>query len=204
MYIPPYFNVEDRETQYALIRAHSFGLLINQVDGAPFATHLPFVVQGDTLVAHMARANPQWQSFDTVAEVLCVFQGPHAYVSPSWYQGDKVVPTWNYSAVHVYGVPRIVADPMEVFELQKRLVDANEQGMPEPWRLEDVDRDYIDSMLRAIVCFEIPITRIEGKAKLSQNKSAQDIVDTVAGLRARENGDDLVLAAAMMDMKPGI
>ncbi|MGH6617911.1 MAG: FMN-binding negative transcriptional regulator, partial [Alphaproteobacteria bacterium] len=101
MYLPPYFEETDRETLYGVIRDNNFGLLITTVDGAPFATHLPFLLEGDRLVAHMARANPQWRGFERGGEVLCVFQGPHGYVSPRWYAGTRLVPTWNYVAVHI-------------------------------------------------------------------------------------------------------
>lgn len=184
MYLPKDFAVEDRETLYALIRDNSFGLLISQVDGQPFATHLPFLLEDDVLVAHMARANPHWQAFAEGGEVLCVFQGPHAYVSPSWYTAENVVPTWNYAAVHVYGTPEIVDDPQGAFDDQDRLVDFNEAGFDVPWRLGDRDREFVDGMMRAIVNFRIPIARIEGKFKLSQNRPDVDRDRVAAELRA--------------------
>jgi len=148
--------------------------LISQVGGQPFATHLPFLLEGDTLVAHMARANPQWHGFSEGCEVLCTFQGPHAYVSPSWYTAKNAVPTWNYAAVHVYGKPEIIDDPQAAYIDQEKLVEFNEAGYDKPWRLGDCDREFIDGMIRAIVNFRIPITRIEGKFKLSQNRPVED------------------------------
>jgi len=187
MYIPKPYAVADRDVLYDVIRENNFGLLINQVEAGPFATHLPFLIEGDVLVSHMARANPQWRSFAQGGEVLCVFQGPHAYISPRSYESDDTVPTWNYVAVHVYGVPAIVDDPAQAYADQQRLVDAHEAGAAEPWSLAERDRALIDSMLRAIVNFRIPIARIEGKFKLNQNKSAADRAGTIAGL---ERSDD--------------
>ena len=174
MYLPKDFAVEDRETLYGLIRKNSFGLLISQVNGQPFATHLPFLLEDGMLVAHMARANPHWQGFADGDEVLCVFQGPHAYVSPSWYTVETAVPTWNYAAVHVYGTPEIVDDPKVAYTDQEKLVYSNEAGFETPWRLGGRDQDFVDGMISAIVNFRIPITRIEGKFKLSQNRPVED------------------------------
>lgn len=192
MYLPKDFAVEDRETLDALIRDNSFGMLVSPVDGAPFVSHLPFLLEGDTLVAHMARANPQWQGFAAGSEVLCVFQGPHAYVSPSWYTTENAVPTWNYAAVHVYGTPEIVDDPQEAYSDQEKLVDFNESGFGSPWQLGDRNRDFVDGMMRAIVNFRIPIARIEGKFKLSQNRPEVDRARVTAAL---SGSDDPAVAA---------
>lgn len=176
MYVPEKFQVEGRETLYDVIRANNFGVLMSQADGRPCATHLPFLLDGDVLVAHMARANPHWRAFADGGEVLCVFQGPHAYVSPSWYAAENAVPTWNYVAVHVYGTPKIVADAAAAYADQKRLVDAHEAGFADPWSIDGRDRNFIDGMIRAIVNFRIPVARIEGKFKLSQNRPEEDRV----------------------------
>ncbi|MBT5111004.1 MAG: FMN-binding negative transcriptional regulator [Rhodospirillaceae bacterium] len=183
MYLPPAFEIEDRDSLYAIIRENNFGILTNQVEGAPFATHLPFMVEGDCLVAHMARANPQWRAFGDGAPALCVFQGPHAYISPSWYDSKDMVPTWNYVAVHVRGTPRIIDDPAAAYATQQRLVAAQELNLPEPWRLENEDRARIDGLLRSIVVFEIPIDQIHGKAKMNQNRTLADRRGAIAGLR---------------------
>ena len=182
MYIPKAYEVADRDVLYGVIAENNFGLLINQVEGAPFATHLPFMIEGDVLVCHMARANPQWRSFAVDTEVLCVFQGPHAYVSPNWYESPEAVPTWNYVAVHVHGVPEIIADPAAAYADQARLVEAHEAGFAEPWSLAERDRGMIERMLRSIVNFRIPIARIEGKFKLGQNKSAADRAGVISAL----------------------
>ncbi len=184
MYLPETFQVEDRDVLYDVIRANNFGVLMSQVEGRPFATHLPFVLDGDVLVAHMARANLHWRAFADGGDVLCVFQGPHAYVSPSWYAAENAVPTWNYVAVHAYGTPEIVEDSAAVYADQKRLVDTHEAGFAEPWAIDGQDQGYVDGMIRAIVDFRIPISHIEGKFKLSQNRPEDDrvrVADTLAG-----------------------
>jgi len=197
MYVPDAFRVDDREALYGVIRDNSFGLLMSQVEGKPFATHLPFLLDGDVLVAHMARANPHWRGFSDGGAVLCVFQGPHAYVSPSWYEVENAVPTWNYAAVHVYGTPQIVEDPHAAYADQERLVDLYESGMDAPWRLADRDRGFVDGMLRAIVNFHIPIDRIEGKFKLSQNRSDADRDNVIAALCASDDPGDAACGALM-------
>ncbi|MDD9906949.1 MAG: FMN-binding negative transcriptional regulator [Rhodospirillaceae bacterium] len=203
MYLPKDFAVEDREMLYGLIRANSFGLLISHVDGQPFATHLPFLLEGDVLVAHMARANPHWLAFADGGEVLCVFQGPHAYVSPSWYTVENAVPTWNYTAVHVYGTPEIVDDPQAAYADQDKLVDFNEAGFETPWRLGARDRDFVDGMIRAIVNFRIPIARIEGKFKLSQNRPEEDRERVAAQLEASADPAAAACGALMSARRDG-
>jgi transcriptional regulator len=125
------------------------------------------------IVGHMARANPQWRQFDPEREVLAVFSGPHAYVSPSWYETHPSVPTWNYAAVHVYGRPRIIEDPESVRASIQRLVDRYESDFETPWRM-NLPQRYETSRLRAIVAFEIEISRLEGKFKLNQKSDEVD------------------------------
>jgi transcriptional regulator len=179
VYVPPKFSVTDRDLLYDVIRRYDFALLIGDDGVAPVATHLPFRLEGDDLLAHMARANPHWKSFAPGKEALVVFQGPHCYVSPRWYESQPSVPTWNYVAVHVYGVPEIVDDADAVVAGQAALVDQYEQGA---WQLGDQPADYVAGMARAIVSFRIPIARIEGKFKLNQNKSPEDRSRVVAEL----------------------
>lgn len=171
MFVPKHFSVEDRDALDEVIREYPFGLLIGPVADRPFATHLPFLLDGDRLLAHVARGNPHWQTMDGRTEMLTVFSGPHAYVSPRWYAGGPAVPTWNYVAVHVYGAPRIFADDRPVRALLDRLVHTYEGGA---WTLGEQDADYVARMTRGIVAFEMPIARIEGKFKLSQNRPAED------------------------------
>ena len=171
MYVPKHFSVADRDSLECVIHDNPSGLLVGVVDGAPFATHLPFLLDGDRLLAHVARGNPHWRVIDGKTEMLAVFSGPHAYVSPRWYAAGPAVPTWNYVAVHVYGAPRIIDDTTSVRALLDRLVAEYEAGA---WALDGQDPDYVDRMMRGIVAFEMPVARIEGKCKLSQNRPAED------------------------------
>jgi transcriptional regulator len=178
MYIPKFNAVTDTTLLHVLMRRFSFATLVTTHEGAPFATHLPFLIYPEvgehtTLVAHMARGNPQWQDFDGRSEALVIFQGPHAYISPSWYGEPVSVPTWNYAVVHAYGVPRVIEDEARVREVVRALVDEHEGGFAEPWAM-DLPEEYLQKQLRAIVAFELPIARLEGKLKLSQNRSDED------------------------------
>ena len=206
MYIPKTFREDDLGQLQALMWRYSFAILVTQnasshstssgqagaePGGAPFATHLPFVLDAErgpygTLLAHMARANPQWQSFGEGREALVIFQGPHAYISPSWYDVEPSVPTWNYAAVHAYGVPRIVEDTAALDRMLHDLVDVNEAAFEQPWELRLPD-DYMRGKLRAIVGFEIEITRLEGKLKMSQNRTGRERERVAAALR--QHGD---------------
>ena len=201
MYVPKDFAITDRQTQLDFIQAAGWGYLTGIINDAPFVTHLPFLIEGEDggekLVAHMARANPHWESFANEKEQLVGFPGPHGYISPSWYETKKAVPTWNYAAAHVYGIPQIIDDPDAVYAGQKKLVDHYEAQFDTPWAMESVEAEYIDGMLRAIVCFEIPIKRIESKFKLSQNRTAQDRANVIDALSRSENSSAHALAALM-------
>jgi transcriptional regulator len=178
MYIPKAFQVSDHSVLGEFIEHHSFATLVSMVDGKPFATHLPLLfdrtrsAQG-ALLGHVARANPQWRVFDGQQETLAIFQGPHAYVSPSWYATSPAVPTWNYTAVHVYGVPQVIDDEQAFSSLLDRLIAYYEAGMPQPWP-GILPADFRATLMQGIVGFVMPIDRIEGKFKLSQNRSRAD------------------------------
>jgi len=201
MYIPKPFAETDRDTLFDLIDAHAFGLLMSVEGGVPVGSHIPFVLdrasgEYGTLQAHVARANRQWQGFDGESEVLCVFSGPHAYVSPGWYDpANPAVPTWNYAVVHAYGVPRVVDDPAHLRAQQDALVARFEAGRAEPWSLASQRENYIEGMLKGIVAFEIPVARLEGKFKLSQNHPEANRRGAIRGLRD-EAGDLGSLAVA--------
>lgn len=209
MYIPEPFAETDRETLFDLIEAHAFGLLVTAEDGVPVASHIPFVLdraagEHGTLQAHLARANPQWRGFDGETQVLCVFSGPHAYVSPGWYDpANPAVPTWNYAVVHAYGVPRIVEDPALVRAQQEALVARFEAGRPEPWTMASQRPDYIAGMLKGIVAFEIPVTRLEGKFKLNQNHPEGNRRGAIHGLRSEAGDPDGLAVAALMAAREG-
>ncbi len=182
MYIPKSNLETDPSVLYQFMRAHNFAALITQRDGQMVATHIPFMLDAErgVLKAHLARANDQWQSFDG-GEALVIFQGAHAYVSPTWYETHPSVPTWNYAVVHVYGVPQIVEDDATVHDMLRELVENHERGRDPEWQMNLPD-DYYQKMRQAIVVFELPITRIEGKFKLSQNRSEADQESVIAHL----------------------
>jgi transcriptional regulator len=202
MYLPNSFRADDRDQLHGLMREYNFATLITQHEGAPFATHLPFMLDVErgphgTLLAHMARANPQWRDFSAGGEALVIFQGPHAYISPSWYESHPSVPTWNYAVVHAYGIARPIEDHDTLYRMLEALVDTHEASFAQPWRME-LPGDYMDKMMRAVVGFEIEITRLEGKLKLSQNRSEHDQRRVVEMLAS--SADPLsVEVAAMME-----
>ena len=200
MYLPKSFQTEDLAELHGFMRAYNFATLVTQHQGAPFASHLPFLLDAErgphgTLLAHVARANPQWRDFDTTSEALVIFQGPHAYISPSWYETHPSVPTWNYAVVHAYGVPRVVEDQARLHHILETLVDTHEAAFAQPWRM-DLPHDYLDKMMRAVVGFEIEITRLEGKLKLSQNRSEHDQQRVAEMLR--DSDDPLSVDVATM------
>jgi transcriptional regulator len=191
MYSPPYNRVEDRAEVAAFMRAHNFPVLVT---GAPAlrASHLPVVVEerGGQIVIdmHMARANPQWRDFPG-REVLVVFSGPHSYISPRWYEETERVPTWNYAAVHAYGVPVVVENIQNRHASQRRLIESLD---PE-WlaKFDALDAGYVERMLGGIVVFEIPVTRLETRWKLSQNRGRREM-ELIA--EALEKGGETALA----------
>ena len=171
MYSPSYNQLEDRAEIVEFMRANAFGLLVTGTGGALHASHLPVRVHASekqiSLDIHMSRANPQWKEFFE-DEVLVVFSGPHAYVSPRWYAEKERVPTWNYAAVHAYGVPKMVDDPALKLASQRELVATYDpEWLP---RFDALRKEYVDNMLNGIVNFEVPVTRIETRWKLSQNR----------------------------------
>jgi transcriptional regulator len=185
MYVPKAFREDDVARLHAFLRAWSFALLVTDSDGVPSATHLPLVLDAagtapGRLIGHVARANPHWQAFDGTRQALAVFHGPHAYVSPTWYATGPAVPTWNYAAVHVYGRPRLLEDPEATRDAVARLVQEHDPA----WRIADQPAEFIAGMLRGIVAFEMPIERLEGKLKLSQNRPAADRPGILHALRA--------------------
>jgi transcriptional regulator len=201
MYLPKQFRTDHVGEMHGLMRQYNFATLVTQHDGAPFATHLPFLLDAErgehgTLVAHVARANPQWRDLAAGQEALSIFGGPHAYVSPSWYDTNPNVPTWNYAAVHAYGVARLVEDRDELASMLERLVDTHEAGFAQPWRM-DLPGDYLDRMLRALVGFEIEITRLEGKLKMSQNRTPAERERVAAELSASADPLSMDTAALM-------
>jgi transcriptional regulator len=208
VYVPKHFEVTDTAWCHALIRAQSFALMITADDtGAPFATHLPILVDErrgplGTLRGHVARANPHWRHLAAGRPTLVVFSGAHAYVSPSWYATHPAVPTWNYVAVHASGTGALVEDAEQVRALLADLVHVYESPGPEAWSFEALPADYVAGMQRGIVAFEIPIARLEGKAKLSQNRDAVDRGRTREALAASDDPVARAVAALMAGAPP--
>lgn len=200
MYVPKHFAETDRETLYGVIRNNPFGLLIGSLEGAPFATHLPFLLDGNRLLGHFARGNPHWKAIDGTAAMLAVFSGPHGYVSPRWYRDAQAVPTWNYVAVHVVGKPSIVDDARAVRAMLDRLVGEHERGA---WTLDDRDPTFLDRMMRGIVAFELPVERIEGKFKLSQNRPETDREQVGRELSASDDPSAAALGRLMTQWQAG-
>lgn len=205
MYIPPLFRVDDPEWTDAFLHRHPFATLITVQDDRPFATHLPVLYQRDgrglgRLRAHVARGNPQWRHFGR-EEVLTIFSGPHAYVSPTWYETQPAVPTWNYAAVHVYGVPVLISEGGQIRRLVEDTITRFEATQPNPWDGR-LPAEWRDTLLKSIVAFEIPIARIEAKLKASQNRSA---VDAHNVQRHLQQGDPNCqeIAALMRSSPPG-
>lgn len=201
MYVPPAFAMTDRAALQAVMMANSFATVVSAGKQGLMATHVPVLVDAargphGTIVMHLARANTHWQDLQEV-EAMVVFQGPHAYVSPRWYASDAAVPTWNYVAVHAYGRARLVFDRGELRALVGRLAAHHEAGAAAPWSLDRVPETQMNGLLKAIVGLEIPIDRIDGKAKLSQNRKAEDRRGVIDALAASADPVERSLADAM-------
>jgi transcriptional regulator len=194
MYVPQHFAENDPQTLADFIDAHSFGTLVTSVDGAPLASHVPFIYDraAGTLHCHLARANPQWRHFESPQDALVIFAGPHGYVSPTWY-AEPNVPTWNYAVVHAHGSGRAIDDADATGRHVEALAAKFERGRAAPWT-----PDYDRRRLAGIVGVEIRVRALEGKFKLSQNRSAADRAGVVAQLRASGADNDAALAALMV------
>jgi transcriptional regulator len=196
MYSPPYNQIENRGEVLGFMRANNFVLLVTGTGGTLHGSHLPVMVHekdsGIVLDMHMARNNPQWREFFD-DEVLVVFAGPHAYVSPRWYEEEERVPTWNYASVHVYGVPKVLSDPEQKYESQRRLVAAlDPQWLP---KFDALSPKYVAGMLEGIVNFEIAVTRLEVRWKLSQNRSRREQELIATQLDKSDDSAERALAA---------
>lgn len=205
MYVPPHFDLTSAESVRALMRARSFATLVTTgEDGAPFVTHLPMLLEDDgsahgKLVGHVARANPHWCLFDRGTPSLAIFHGPHAYISPNWYASPNLVPTWNYTAVHAYGTPRILADDAQALTVVERLAAYFESALPQPWSTAKLPPGNALAQMKGIVAFEMPIARLQAKAKVGQNRSAADRRAAAEALAARGGEDNTAVAALMRD-----
>ena len=191
MYIPTANRIDDKRRINSFIQAHGFATVITQNSGRLWASHLPVLydeASGDhgLLRSHMARANEQWRHFESGQEVLCIFHGPHSYISPSSYVMQETVPTWNYAVIHSYGVAKVVEDLGILRQIVEETTTKYESHRPAPWQITLPDA-ALEAMLRAIVGFTIQITRIEAKFKLGQNRSKED---QESMLRSLQNAPD--------------
>jgi len=188
MYVPKHFKEDDFINQTRYIMADSFGSLVTSVEGEPYASHVPFYFNPykgshGTLFAHVAQANDHWKYFDSPHHSLAIFTGPNAFITPNWYKSDNTVPTWNYVAVHVYGRPQIIKETDAVLDLLRNLNSINENNITGKWTTEKMDQARLYAMLKNIIAFKIPVSRIEGKRKMSQNKKLDDHQSLIDGLR---------------------
>jgi transcriptional regulator len=210
MYLPSHFEESHIEVLHQLMRDHPLGTLVTLSGGGLEANHIPFEIDPEpaplgTLRAHVARSNPVWRDFSRDVDAMVVFQGAQAYISPNWYQtkqeNGQVVPTYNYVTVHAYGAMKIVDDAAWLRALVGRLTDRHEAMQATsatPWKVADAPEEYIAKMLSAIVGIEIPIKKILGKWKVSQNRPAADRVGVVTGL-VQQGGEDAVAMAAAVE-----
>ena len=197
MYIPKHFTINNEEDIYEFIEKNSFATLFSQHDGEPYATHLPLLLNKEEgfLYGHFARPNEQWKDIVN-QKVLVIFQGPHCYISPSWYETNQAVPTWNYVAIHVYGQLEFVEDEQEVFESLSDMVNKYENP-DSSYHLENVDENFIKGMSKGIVGFKININKIEGKAKLSQNHPAARQELIIEQLESSDDQNNVRIAQLM-------
>jgi transcriptional regulator len=189
--------VEDPARIRAFIHAHGFATVISQTAESAWGSHIPMLLDesagGDRLRSHMARANDQWRHFAPGRELLCIFHGPHAYVSPSWYVAKLAVPTWNYAAVHVYGIAQIETDPAFARGVVDDTTSKYEAQMPMPWRM-DFPEATLSAYMKAIVVFSVRVTRIEAKFKLGQNRSPEDQAGMLSALEGSADAESRALA----------
>ena len=198
LYIPQHFRLEDRAAILALMRENAFAVLVSSGEAGLHVSHIPFVVveEGDEvrLLGHLSIHNDQWRALAAAQDVVAIFQGPHAYVSPGWYQQHPSVPTWNYAVVHAHASVEMMEEA-ELHELLMRLSATYEAGREKPWRMSELPADYVATMLKGIVGFTLRVRRLEAKFKLSQNRPAE-IPRVVAALEAEGEGATAALMRA--------
>jgi transcriptional regulator len=202
MYQPDHFRVDDVQEMHTLMRARPFATLVSASSTGLYASHLPTVLKDEgahgVIECHLARANPHCRDLSEAGEALMIFQGPDGYITPSWYPSKalngKVVPTWNYAAVHAYGRAEVMTDADWLRRHVTELTAQQEQSEARPWALSDAPKTYVDAMLRGIVGFRFAISRLEGKWKMSQNRERQDRDGVVKGLSLRGRSDDVEMA----------
>jgi len=209
VYLPPHFTETREDVLLAHVERYDFALLVTQGAKGPgglIASQVPFLVERRDgklfLLGHLARPNPQCADLAACGEALAVFHGPHAYISPSWYQAGPAVPTWNYASVHAYGTMQAINDKDWLADLLRRLSERHEAREPVQWRMQDQPETFLNGMLTGIVGFEVAVSRLEGKFKLSQNRPAGDRPRIIAALDARDDADSHGVARLMRDREP--
>lgn len=207
MYVNPRHQLTDREALHSLMASHPLGAWVCHGHEGLVANHVPFVLDRSrgplgTLIGHVSRANTVWRSLGPAVASVVMFRGPQSYITPGWYPGKvehgKVVPTWNYVVAHAHGVARAIEDRDWLLDMLNRLTNTHEAGREAPWHVGDAPSAYIDRMLHAIVGIEIPIDRLEGKRKASQDEDLQDRLGTVQGLREKASDEAAALADIVM------
>ena len=208
MYLPKHFAEPSVEVMHDLIRAHPLSTLITMTADGIEANHIPLLLSAQpgpfgTLYGHVARANPLWQEYQKDCEILAVFSGPNAYISPTWYatkkEHGKVVPTWNYAVTHAYGTLRVIDDAEWLRSHLTALTAKNEANLPTPWAVEDAPHDYTEKMISAVVGIEITITRLIGKWKVSQNQPAQNRETVIQALNTSSEAQAVSMATLIRD-----
>lgn len=204
MYRPRHFDIDDAAVLHRFMREQSFVLFVTAPEGVSTASHIPLFLDTDSdgpdrLLGHVAKANPQWRDFDGETEATAVFWGPHAYVSPHWYQSKNMVPTWNYVTVHAYGKPRVLSEPKDARDVLARLIDVYESDATGNWSMDRLPETFIEKQLSGIVAFEMPIGRLEGKFKLSQNRTSADREGVIESLRGIGDPESLEVARLMAE-----
>ena len=203
MYNPPHFREDRIEVLHRLIREYSLATLVTATSDGLTANHLPLILDPEpapwgTLRGHLSRANAQWRDSRPEVQALAIFQGPSAYVTPSWYatkkETGKVVPTYNYVVVHAHGPLQTFDDPALLERNVRALTAKHEASFAQPWSVDDAPPDFFETMLKGIIGIEIPIARLEGKWKVSQNRPPADRVGTIEGLRALGDEESLDMA----------
>jgi transcriptional regulator len=211
MYVPAHFKEDRVAVLHDAIRKYGFGTLVTSTEQELEASHLPLLIDPEPapfgmLLGHLARANPQWQRVKPGFQALAIFLGPNTYVTPSWYptkqQTGKVVPTWNYLAIHAYGTLSFFDDPAELRAHVGKMTETHEAPRAAPWAVGDAPTDFVDNMVRAIVGFRLVIDRLEGKWKMSQNRPRQDVSGVIEGL-TREPGENHEAIAEIVAARAG-
>ena len=203
MYVPPHFAETEISRLHEFMEQNSFALVTSRTADSLAASHLPLLLERDAgphgrLVGHFARANPHWR--DAAGEALVVFSGPHAYVSPTWYETENVVPTWNYVAVHAYGTLQLIDEQDELIEVLQRTVSLYESAMPAPWSF-DANSDFIRKLAAMVVGFRIDITRLDGKWKLNQNHPQERREKVIRVLSERHDENSQAIAELMRETR---